>query len=223
MTARRNKRRAVCWIARRHKMPRVLGITGGIATGKSTVLRMLGELGAETLSADDLAREVLARGTEGYRETVERFGNGILTPDGEIDRSALGAIVFTDESARQVLNSITHPRIISAIQHRIDEFRRNPPSPNAVLAVEIPLLVECGLEGIVDEVVVVSAEPATQVSRLTTRSRMSVEEARRRLAAQMPIERKIERADRVIRNEGTLEELWEAVRAAWQDIGLAQT
>lgn len=207
----------------RHKMPKVLGITGGIATGKSTVLRMLGELGAETLSADDLAREVLAKGSEGYRETVERFGDAILTPDGEIDRSALAAIVFGDESARQVLNSITHPRIIAAIQRRIDEFRTDPPSPDAVLAVEIPLLIECGLEEIVDEVVVVAAEPATQVSRLTTRSRMSAEEARRRLAAQMPIESKIEHADRVIRNEGTMEELREAVRATWQDIGLAQT
>jgi len=199
-------------------MPRVIGITGGIATGKSTVLRMFGELGAETLSADDLARQALAKGTEAYRETVERFGDGILTPDGEIDRSALGAIVFADESARQDLNAITHPRVISAIQRRIDEFRTNPPSPNAVLAIEIPLLVECGLEAIVDEVVVVSAEPATQVSRLTTRSRMSAEEARRRLAAQMPIERKIQHADRVIRNEGTLEELREAVRAAWEDV-----
>lgn len=207
----------------RHKMPKVLGITGGIATGKSTVLRMLGELGAETLSADDLAREVLAKGSEGYRETVERFGDAILTPDGEIDRPALAAIVFGDESARQVLNAITHPRIIAAIQRRIDEFRTKPPSPDAVLAVEIPLLIECGLEEIVDEVVVVAAEPATQVSRLTTRSRMSAEQARRRLAAQMPIESKIEHADRVIRNEGTMEELREAVRATWQDIGLAQT
>lgn len=204
-------------------MPKVLGITGGIATGKSTVLRMLGELGAETLSADDLAREVLAKGSEGYRETVERFGDAILTPDGEIDRPALAAIVFGDESARQVLNAITHPRIIAAIQRRIDEFRTKPPSPDAVLAVEIPLLIECGLEEIVDEVVVVAAEPATQVSRLTTRSRMSAEQARRRLAAQMPIESKIEHADRVIRNEGTMEELREAVRATWQDIGLAQT
>ncbi len=179
---------------------------------------MLGELGAETLSADDLARETLARGTEGYAETVERFGRDILQPDGEIDRAALGAIVFSDDAARQALNQITHPRIIAAMQRRIDSFRSDPPEPGSVLAVEIPLLVECGLEGMVDEVVVVSAEHETQVSRLTTRSCMRDEEARRRLAAQIPIGQKVERADRVIANEGTMEELRRSVGDAWEDI-----
>jgi dephospho-CoA kinase len=179
---------------------------------------MFGELGAATLSADDLAREVLANGSEGYDETVERFGRGIVKPDGEIDRSALGAIVFSDDAARQALNEITHPRIIAAVQRRIDSFRSDPPAGDAVLAVEIPLLVECGLERIVDEVLVVSAEPETQLSRLTTRSPMRDDEARRRLAAQMPVKQKVERADRVIANEGTVEDLWRSVRAAWEEI-----
>ena len=181
---------------------------------------MFGELGASTLSADDLAREALAKGTEEYAETVERFGKAILKRDGEIDRSALGAIVFSDDAARQALNNITHPRIIAAMQRRIDSFRSDPPSPDAVLAVEIPLLVECGLEPIVDEVLVVAAEHETQVSRLTSRSRITDEEAKGRLAAQMPMERKIERADRVISNEGSLEELAHSVRVVWDEIHL---
>jgi len=199
-------------------MPRVIGITGGIASGKSTVLRLFGELGATTLSADDLAREVLAKGTEGYAEAVARFGESIVRPDGEIDRSALGAIVFSDESARQALNDITHPRIIAAMQRHIDGFRSSPPKPDSVLAVEIPLLIECGLEGIVDEVLLVVAEPETQVRRLTSRSSLTRQEALSRLAAQMPIDRKIEHADRVIHNEGSLEDLADIVRVVWDEI-----
>jgi dephospho-CoA kinase len=201
-------------------MPKVVGITGGIATGKSTVLGMLADLGARTLSADDLAREVLAKGTPGYAETVERFGQAILAPDGQIDRRALAGIVFADAEARQTLNDITHPRIIAAMRRRIDSFRAHPPDPNAVLAVEIPLLVECGLAGTVDEVLVVVAEPRTQVSRLTRRYGMTDEDARRRLAAQMPMECKIERADRVITNEGSSEDLADSVRAVWDQIHL---
>lgn len=201
-------------------MPKVLGITGGIATGKSAVLRMLKELGAQTLSADDLAREVLSRNTPAYRDAVARFGETIRTPDGEIDRAALGAIVFSDPEARKALNEITHPRIIALMQDRIDRFRTAPPAPDAVLAVEVPLLVECGLEGTVDEVVVVAAEPETQESRLTTRSGLSAEDARRRIASQMPMDRKIERADRVIRNDGSLGDLQESVRAMWDEFHL---
>ncbi len=201
-------------------MPKVIGITGGIATGKSTVLRMFGELGADTLSADTLAHEVLAEGTEAYAETVARFGKGILMPDGEIDRAALGALVFADDAARQSLNSITHPRIIAAIRRHVDSFRSNPPSPDAVLAVEIPLLFECGLETIVDEVLVVAAEPKAQLSRLTSRNCLTTQDAEARIAAQMPIEFKIERAHRVIYNEGSEQDLAVVVRMVWDEIHL---
>ena len=201
-------------------MPKVIGITGGIATGKSTVLQLFAELGALTLSADDFAREVLAKGGLAYRDTVERFGEGILMPDGEIDRAALGAIVFTDPSARADLNSITHPHIIAAMQQAVDRFRSAPPAPDAVMAVEIPLLIECGLQHTVDEVIVVAAEPQTQQSRLTTRSHLTAEEAQSRIAAQMPIERKIQYADRVIWNSGSLEDLRASVRAVWEEMHL---
>jgi dephospho-CoA kinase len=201
-------------------MPKVIGVTGGIATGKSTVTRLFQELGALTLSADDIARDVLARDGAAYKETVERFGRGILQPDGEIDRAALGAVVFADSQARADLNELTHPHIISTIQAFIDRFRMAPPAPDSVMVVEIPLLMECGLQSIVDEVVVVAAEPQTQECRLTTRSNLTAEEARRRIEAQMPIELKVERADRVIWNTGSLDDLRDSVRAVWDEMHL---
>ena len=201
-------------------MQKVIGITGGIATGKSTVARMFAELGAEVLSADDLAREVLAKGSDGYSETVERFGEGICKADGEIDRCLLASIIFSDAEAIRDLNDITHPRIIAAMSERIERFRAHPNAPDCVLAVEIPLLIECGLEATVDKVLVVAGEPGTQVSRLTTRSGVSVAEAKSRIAAQMPIERKIERADWVIYNDGSVESLESSVRAVWDEIHL---
>lgn len=201
-------------------MPKVIGVTGGIATGKSTVTRMFAELGAETISADEFARLVLAKDGPAYRQTIEHFGEGITTPDGEIDRAALGAIVFSDPQALAALNDITHPHIISAMQDRIDRFRQHPPAPDAVMAAEIPLLIECELEGVVDEVVVVAAEPETQQCRLTSRSGLTAEEARRRIAAQMPIEHKIERADRVIWNSGSIDDLRGSVAAVWDEMHL---
>jgi len=196
----------------------VLGITGGIATGKTTVMKMLGELGAVTLSADDIAREVLAKCNPAYHEVVERFGPGILKPDGDINRELLARIIFDDPCAREALNKITHPRIIQRMQEHIDRFRSAPPKPDAVLAVEIPLLMECGLENMVDEVVVVAAEQDTQVGRLTSRSGISREEAVRRINAQMPIGEKVRRAKRVIWNDGSLRDLAESVERLWREI-----
>lgn len=201
-------------------MARVIGITGGIATGKSTVLAIFAELGAVTVSADDIARKVLARNTPAYEEVVERFGEGVLTPDHDIDRAALASIIFANPDARQILNDITHPHIIAEIRREIEQFRKYPPSPDAILCVEIPLLIECGLEKIVDEVLLVAAEHGTQVSRLTSRSGISSEEALRRIDAQMPLDRKIERADRVIWNNGSRDSLRSSVQAVWDEIRL---
>lgn len=201
-------------------MPIVLGITGGIAAGKSAVMNILAELGAETLSADDVARNVLQQDGVCYSAVVERFGKGIVRPDGEIDRAALAGIIFSDAQARRDLEEITHPRIIAQINDSIRRFRANRSNAGAVLAVEIPLLIECGLEDIVDEVVVVAAEPETQARRLTTVRGVSADEADRRIAAQMPVERKVERADRVIWNDGSLESLESLVKALWAEICL---
>ncbi|MCE5199679.1 MAG: dephospho-CoA kinase [Armatimonadota bacterium] len=199
-------------------MPHIIGVTGSIGTGKSTVLRMLERLGARTLSADDISREVMAVGTPAYCEVVERFGETILSADGSIDRPELAEVIFADDQARRDLEEITHPRIIGQIKDEIEKFRKSSPSSQAVLAVEIPLLIECGLEGIVDEVLLVAAEQQTQVDRLTSRSGISRDEALRRIGAQMPISEKIAHADRVIWNDGSLETLEQSVRLVWQEI-----
>ncbi|OFX17043.1 MAG: dephospho-CoA kinase [Armatimonadetes bacterium RBG_16_58_9] len=199
-------------------MAYVLGVTGGIATGKTTVVDMLAELGARTLSADRLAREVLSKETPAYHEVVRRFGEAILGPDGEIDRRALASIVFKDPKSRQALEAITHAPIIRRMQDEIDDFRARHASDRAVLVVEIPLLFECGLEKMVDQVLVVSAEQQTQANRLTTRNATSTEEAGRGIASQMPIEQKVGRADRVIANDGDLPSLERAVNDTWKEI-----
>ena len=199
-------------------MARGIGVTGGIASGKSTVLRMLGELGARTLSADDVARDVLRKDTPAYHETVARFSEEIVGPDGEIDRARLASIIFNDPAARRDLNDITHPRIISRIREYIDRFRADAASCDEILAVEIPLLIECGLESMVDEVLLVAAEQETQANRLTSRSNISREEAFRRITSQMPMDEKIRRADRVIRNDDDLDSLERSVRLMWEQI-----
>ncbi len=196
----------------------VLGVTGGVGTGKSSVLAMLARLGAQTASADQIAREVLAKDTAAYRRVVERFGEQVVSAEGEIDRPTLGSIVFRDPEARQFLEETTHPAIIARIRDLIARFRRKPPSADAVLAVEIPLLFECGLERLVDQVVVVVAEQRAQLGRLTTGSGISQEDALRRIGAQMPLAHKISRADKVISNNGTLQDLERSVRALWSQI-----
>ena len=198
----------------------VLGITGGIGTGKSTVLGLFGELGAQRLSVDDIAREVLKKETPAYREVVDRFGHSVVAADGEIDRPALANVIFADARARGDLDAITHPCIIAETRARINRFRKTHPKKKQVLAVEIPLLVECGLEGIVDEVLVVAAEQGAQVNRLTSRRGFSREEALRGIASQMPIEQKIERADRVIWNDGSVDDLRLAVKRVWEEVFL---
>jgi len=199
-------------------VPLVLGITGGVASGKSTVLEMLGGLGAQTLSADDIAREVLSTSGPAYREVLDRFGPAIVDASGEIDRPALARIIFEDDEARRELNRITHPHIIERLKARIDRFRESYSGSDAVLAVEIPLLYECGLEKTVDRVLVVAAEQDLQARRLTTRSGVGRDEALRRIASQIPISEKILRSDYVIRNDGSIEDLRRKVESLWHEI-----
>lgn len=194
----------------------VIGVTGGIATGKSTVLRMLEERGAQTLSADDIARDILSPGKPAYQEVVSTFGQDIVTDSGEINRARLAEIIFADAGARERLNRITHPRIIEELQVAIDQFRNNPRSEKTVLAVEIPLLFECGLQGLVDYILLVAAEQGVQVHRLTTRTGITADEAVRRLQSQLPIAEKVAGADFVIWNNGSIEELERAVDEFWR-------
>jgi len=196
---------------------RVLGITGGIATGKSTALMIFAELGAQVLSADDIARKVLALGEPAFYEVVARFGKEMLTSDGQLDRPAIAKKIFADPQARRDLDAITHPRIISKIDEEIKAFHSNP-TAEGVLAVEIPLLIECSMEDMVDEVILIAAEQQTQVHRLTSRSGLSRDEALQAIAAQMSIDHKIQHADRVIWNDSDMEFLRSSIEKVWREI-----
>jgi len=198
-------------------MALVLGITGGVATGKTTVVEMLREMGARTISADEIAREVLSPGAPAAEEVAKRFGAAVLTPGGAIDRKALADIIFHDEKAREVLNSITHPRIIAILEERIREFRERA-GEGEMLVAEIPLLVECDLLYLVDKVVVVAAEQHTQMSRLTTRG-LSKEQAQERIEAQAPLSGKLALADWVVWTDKGLTDTRRQVARIWQEAG----
>ena len=199
-------------------MAKVLGVTGGIGTGKSTVTKMFADLGAETMSADEIAREVLKKGNPAYAEVVNAFGDAVLSEDGDIDRSKLAAIIFADFNKRRALEEIMHPPIIARMRERAESFRKDPPAADAVLVLEIPLLIECGLNELVDEVLLVAAEQETQLSRLTSSRAMSREDALARIKAQMPLSQKLHRADRVIWNDGTLDVLKRRIEEVWAEI-----
>jgi dephospho-CoA kinase len=188
----------------------LVGLTGGIGSGKSTVSRLLAEHGAVVLDADAFAREAVATGTEGLDRVVQRFGSDVLGPDGELDRSKLAAIVFVDEGARRDLESIVHPFVRQAIADGITE---NASSDRVVVLVN-PLLIEMGTHRDCDVVIVVSAEPDTQVAR-SVASGMDEADVRARMAAQLPLDERARHADVVLDNEGTIEELARRVDELW--------
>jgi dephospho-CoA kinase len=180
---------------------RRVALTGGIATGKSWVLRRFSHHGIPTIDADTLAHAVLAPGTRGAERILDRFGEGVRAAEGGIDRKALGALVFRDEAARRELEAIVHPAVYEGIAAW---YAALPPVAFAVA--DIPLLYETGRDSAFDAVVVTACEPDEQVRRLRARDGLSAEEARQRISAQLPVEEKVRRADHVIRTDGTHEE-----------------
>ncbi len=178
-----------------------VGLTGGIATGKSYVTRRLHEAGFPTIDADRLAREAVEPGSPGLAAVVARFGPGVLTDGGVLDRQKLAALVFRDGKARADLEAIVHPEVRRRIAAWQDELVREGYRGAAVA--DIPLLFETGRTGDFDLVVVVACDPARQRQRLVERDGLSVEAAEQRLAAQWPIARKVAAADHVIRTDGT--------------------
>lgn len=192
-----------------------IGLTGGIATGKSAVCQILAELGIPVIDADRLAHQAMEPGAIGYRSVLERFGRSILGPDGKIDRQALGAIVFADAQARRDLEGIIHPLVIEAIRERIRAARE---AGERVLVVEVPLLFEVDLAGMFDRVWVVSSGDAIQRERLASRNHFSAAEAERRIAAQIPLPDKEGKADRVIYNNKGFSELKGEVLEALQSL-----
>jgi dephospho-CoA kinase len=194
----------------------VIGLTGGIASGKSTVSRMLKSLGAKIIDADQLARDLVRPGRPAWRDIVHHFGRGILLENGEINRKELGRVVFSDPEARRLLNRLTHPRVKSRTKAILRKLARV--DPQAVVVIDAPLLLEAGMDDLVDEIWVVSASPDTQIRRLMARDQLTREEAVQRLEAQMPLAEKIKRAHRVIDNEGAEEDTWRQVLACWQAV-----
>jgi dephospho-CoA kinase len=170
-----------------------VGLTGSIATGKSFVSGVLGELGCRVIDADRVAREVVEPGTEGLRRVVEAFGQRVLTPEGALDRKTLGGIVFADVKLRESLNSILHPLIIAAQDERLREFERA--EPEGVAVVDAALMIESGGYRRFDKLIVVHCRPEIQLKRLIERDRVSAESAERRIAAQMPQGEKLRYAD----------------------------
>jgi dephospho-CoA kinase len=178
---------------------RRVALTGGIATGKSSVLRRFASHGLPTIDADRLAHDVLARDTPGAARVAARFGPSVVAPDGSLDRRALADIVFSDPAARADLEAIVHPAVYEAIARWFDAL----PIDTGAAVADIPLLFETGHEGDFDDVVVTACTPEEQVRRLSSRDGLTEAEARARLAAQWPIAEKISRAGTVIDTGGS--------------------
>jgi dephospho-CoA kinase len=175
-----------------------VGLTGGIASGKSTVARAFAEMGAHVLDADRIARDLVTPGSPALARIVEAFGGEVLLADGTLDRATLGAMVFAEAGKRRILESILHPLILSEIDRRIGDLERT--DPQGIAVVEAALILEIGQQEQFDAIVVVWAEEEQQRQRMMVRDGLPAEEAGRRLAAQMPLSEKRRRADLVVDN-----------------------
>ncbi len=195
---------------------KVIGITGNIASGKSTVARMFEALGARVIDADEAARIVVEPGEPAWKEIVDEFGEGILSADGRIDRKKLAEIVFGDEAKRKRLNDITHPKIMERIRGLVRGYGKEKAD---VVMIEATLIVEKGgLKDMLDALIVVTADEETEIRRLVRYKGYSREEAVSRLRAQMPAEEKIRHADYVIDNSDGLENTQRRVEEVWNAI-----
>jgi dephospho-CoA kinase len=189
-----------------------VALTGGIATGKSYCLARFAVHGVPTIDADVLAREAAGPGTPGLAAIVARFGPGVLTPDGVLDRAGLGRLVFGDSKARAALEAIIHPEVY----RRIREWLANLPAGTRLAVADIPLLFETGHNHDFDAVIVAACDPEEQVRRIMARDRLSDAEARARVAAQWPIEEKARRASRVIWTDGGFAETDRQVKDVYE-------
>jgi len=192
---------------------RLIGVTGGIATGKSTVDRLLAAHGASVIDADELAREAVRPGEPALDAVAARFGREVLLPNGNLDRGRLGEVVFADPEARRDLERITHPRINELMGERIATALAGP-AP--LVAVDIPLLFESAREAMFEGVLLVYASPEVQVRRLRERNGLDEAAALQRLAAQLPIDEKRDRATWIIDNSDGLDATSRAVDLWWE-------
>jgi dephospho-CoA kinase len=192
----------------------LIGLTGGIASGKSTIARRLAVHGAVVVDADKIAREVVEPGTPALAEIAETFGNGVIRADGSLDRPALGAIVFADQDARLRLNGITHPAVLRASTARFEQATAE--DPDAIVVYDIPLLVESANDYPFDLVVVAHAPADTRIDRLVRLRGMDPAEADRRIRSQASDDERLAVADVVIDTGGSLEHTLEQTDALWE-------
>lgn len=193
-----------------------VGLTGGIASGKSTVAKGFARLGAKVLDADEVAREVVLPGRPAWTKLREVFGSDFFQPDQSLNRNKLRRLIFTDPEKRSQLNNIVHPDVMREIQHISEQMAAM--TPDAVLVVDVPLLLEVGAADRFDRVMVVYANESVQIDRLMKRDGLSLEEATEALAAQMVLGEKVGKADYVIDNSGTREETQAQVERVWQEL-----
>ncbi len=194
---------------------KIIGLTGGYGSGKSTVAEFLAELGAAIIDADKVGHEVFKPGTKAWREVVGIFGQGIISTDGTIDRRKLGKIVFRDPDARVRLNHIMHPRIRERVETLIEEYEKVGAD---IVVIEAPLLLEAGWKSKVDEVWVTSIPQATVISRLREQKGTPESESLARISAQLSDEERIQQADVVIYTDCTLDELKDRVVELWLEL-----
>lgn len=190
----------------------MIGITGGIATGKSTVSARLRELGAIVLDADCIAKAVVEPHTPGWVKVKEAFPN-VIQSDMTIDRKKLGKLVFSDAASREILEGIIHPEVIAELK----KLGRHYEEQGYAVFCDIPLLYEAGCDTWLDEVWVVYTDPTTQLTRLMERDTINEDEAKRRIGAQMPLAEKIRRAHRLIDNSDSLSNTWQQVDMLWEE------
>ena len=189
----------------------MIGLTGGIATGKTTVANIFKRLGSPIIDLDRIAHEVVKPGTKSYQEIVGVFGREVLNPKGDINRNKLAHLIFKDKTLREKLNKITHPVIIK-------EMKRRAGLLSFPVIVDAPLLFEVDLVSFFDKIIVVTCREEAQIKRLRKRDSLGAEEARQRMASQLPLSAKAKRADFLINNDGSFEEIEEQVEKIWKKL-----
>lgn len=196
--------------------PKHIGLTGGIASGKSTVSSLFRSLGAHVIDADILSRQVVEPGKVAWKEIVDYFGTGILLSDGTLDRKKLGSIVFQDLPKREVLNHIVHPRVLEEEARLYQDLRFK--YPNALIITDAALLIEAGSYKRLSKLIVIYVDEQTQLQRLMLRDGISAEEAWSRIRSQMPLSEKVKYADYIIDNRGSLEETRQQVEVLYREM-----